>query len=137
LNPANIWTAEAVGVLREMVEDGYSFKDIAAVLGPGFTKNSCVGKARRLGIVWNSRGPAVIASRPPKPVAVVVTPADEPGEQPQVEFALATILTVTDAMCKWVIGEVTAETPVCGRPKMGRFGSRYCEEHFDRSLNAR
>jgi hypothetical protein len=122
-----------VAVLKEMVENGCSFKDIAAALGPGFSKNACVGKARRLGIEWNSRGPA--APRPPAPIAVVVQPADEPGEQPQIEVALATILTVTDAQCKWVIGAVTAETPVCGRPKMGRFGSRYCEEHFDRSRN--
>lgn len=70
----NAWTDELCERLRKLHADGVSFTDIAADLGNGLSRNACIGKALRIGLV--KRGPrtnpivrARAAARPkPKPV---------------------------------------------------------------------
>jgi hypothetical protein len=61
---ASLWTAEATAALEEMWGAGWTCSAIAKALGSSFTKNSVVGKIRRLGLeprrkirphgVWNA-----------------------------------------------------------------------------------
>lgn len=48
----SVWEFEPklVGRLTEMHAEGLSFSEIAAELGHGLTRNSCIGKAKRLGL---------------------------------------------------------------------------------------
>lgn len=57
---ANGWPQAAVDILRRALAGGASFQDAARTLyanGHPFTRNACIGKAKRLGIVSNN-GPA-------------------------------------------------------------------------------
>lgn len=63
--PSNLtetWTDERIETMRAMLAHGHSYGEIAAALGKPFTRNSCIGKAKRLGLVQAKRA----KSLPPK-----------------------------------------------------------------------
>lgn len=60
------WTEERVAQFRVLHASGISFAAIAAALGNGLTRNACIGKAKRIGLVM--RGPSV--PRKPKPLRI-------------------------------------------------------------------
>jgi hypothetical protein len=69
-----IWTAARVEQLKQLVANGKSCTDIAAIIGGGVTRNSVIGKVNRLGMKLQGKGGGAseawkraIAKRPKKP----------------------------------------------------------------------
>lgn len=136
------WTDERVETLKKLWLDGLSASQIAKQLG-GVTRNGVIGKVHRLGLAGRATPsapherkkvarPAPIPATPrarkaPRPAPIptaprerkevtekVVEPAaplpyvDEPGS--------ATILTIDAHMCKWPIGDPSADNfTFCGK----------------------
>jgi len=137
------WTDERVEALKKLWLDGLSASQIAKQLG-GVTRNAVIGKVHRLGLSGRAAPsqparPAFKAPRPARPVAaqtprrVEAQPA-QPLAAPQMptvyleEPGSATVLTLGAHMCKWPIGDPSADGfTFCGR-RTGQDGP-YCGEH--------
>ncbi|MCG8443546.1 MAG: GcrA cell cycle regulator [Caulobacterales bacterium] len=136
------WTDDRVERLKKLWSEGLSASQIAKELG-GVTRNAVIGKVHRLGLsgratpsrpprrVIKPRAPRV-ARRPLRPlVTTPVTPAPaptpvEPQPLPNGEFA--TVLTLSNHICKWPIGDPSDPGfRFCGRKAQA--GSSYCEAH--------
>jgi len=140
------WTEDRVEVLTKLWAEGLSASQIAKQLG-GVTRNAVIGKVHRLGLsgrakpsnpakkkarktVQRTRQPRVpSAPRTPRPV-VRPRPAPPPIEAlPMANGEFATILTITDHMCKWPIGDPsTSEFRFCGRKTEDK-DEPYCLAH--------
>jgi len=140
------WTEDRVEVLTKLWAEGLSASQIAKQLG-GVTRNAVIGKVHRLGLsgrakpsnpakkkarktaarTRTTRAPS--APRRPRPV-VQAPPAPPPIEAlPMADGRFATILTITDHMCKWPIGDPsTSEFRFCGR-KTDDKDEPYCKAH--------
>ncbi|WP_114392007.1 GcrA family cell cycle regulator [Oleisolibacter albus] len=97
------WTDERVEKLRQLWGQGMSASEIADLLG-GVTRNAVIGKAHRLGL---SGRPSPIKKKPSKG---------------------ATILSLTERMCKWPVGDPKSpDFHFCGKSALP--GLPYCAEH--------
>ncbi len=106
------WTDERVAQLRQLWGSGKSASEIADLLG-GVSRNAVIGKAHRLGL---SGRPSPIKKKKAKAEIVEAKPAG------------ATILNLTERMCRWPIGD--PKQPgfrFCGKPSMPNLP--YCAEH--------
>lgn len=140
------WTEDRVEILSKLWLEGLSASQIAKQLG-GVTRNAVIGKVHRLGLSGRAkpsrparapaRRPAAAKPKPrrasvpavrraPRPLPVPPPPPLEAKPMDNGEFA--TILTITDNMCKWPIGDPgSAEFRFCGRGA-GK-GETYCSAH--------
>ena len=129
------WTDERVEQLKQLWAEGLSASQIARQLG-GVTRNAVIGKVHRLGLA--GRATPARAERPrlqvarrtvrPRPAPIIQVPIIE--KDPVVdEFGRkTTVLTISDRMCKWPIGDPsTSDFHFCGHPP--KAGSPYCEAH--------
>jgi GcrA cell cycle regulator len=129
------WTEERVAQLRQLWGNGKSASEIAEILG-GVSRNAVIGKAHRLelsgrpspikrkdgedeeeGVVATvtAEAPPAVEKVPAKPV-----PERKPGG--------ATILNLTERMCKWPIGDPRdKDFHFCGKAAHGNLP--YCAEH--------
>lgn len=97
------WTDERVELLKSLWGQGMSASDIADTLGD-ITRNAVIGKAHRLGL---SGRPSPIKKKPSRG---------------------ATILSLTERMCKWPVGDPKhPDFHFCGKPVQA--GLPYCAEH--------
>jgi len=97
------WTDERVERLKELWAQGMSASEIADELGD-ISRNAVIGKAHRLGL---SGRPSPIKKKPSKG---------------------ATILALTERMCKWPVGDPkNPDFHFCGKPALP--GLPYCAEH--------
>jgi GcrA cell cycle regulator len=97
------WTDERVEQLKQLWGQGMSASEIADALGD-VTRNAVIGKAHRLGL---SGRPSPIKKKPSRG---------------------ATILALTERMCKWPVGDPKhADFHFCG--KTAQAGMPYCAEH--------
>jgi GcrA cell cycle regulator len=97
------WTDERVEQLKHLWGQGMSASEIAETLGD-VTRNAVIGKAHRLGL---SGRPSPIKKKPTRG---------------------ATILNLTERMCKWPVGDPKhADFHFCG--KTAHPGMPYCAEH--------
>jgi len=128
------WSDERVEQLKSLWTEGLSASQIARALG-GVTRNAVIGKVHRLGLA--GRASPARADRPRLPSApkastlrnaVVAAPVVEEDPLQLEDGNFATVLTISDRMCRWPIGDPAAtEFHFCGRgPKAG---SPYCEAH--------
>ena len=128
------WSDDRVEQLKTLWTEGLSASQIARALG-GVTRNAVIGKVHRLGLA--GRASPSRSERPRLPVThkapVVRThvPAVQVVEEDPVTLddgSHATVLTISDRMCRWPIGDPAAtEFHFCGHsPKSG---SPYCEAH--------
>ena len=104
------WTEERVALLRQLWGSGKSASEIAEMIG-GVSRNAVIGKAHRLGL-----------SGRPSPIK------KKKAEAAESKPSGATILSLTDRMCRWPIGD--PKQPgfrFCGKPTAG--GLPYCAEH--------
>ena len=122
------WSDDRVEQLKSLWTEGLSASQIARALG-GVTRNAVIGKVRparprRAGRPRVSMSPKVPSLRSHTPPAPVVE--EDPLTLADGNFA--TVLTISDRMCRWPIGDPSAsEFHFCGRnPKSG---SPYCEAH--------
>ena len=98
-----MWTDERIERLCELWRQGKSASEIAVLLGD-VTRNAVIGKAHRLGL---SGRPSPIKRRP---------------------VLGATILSLTERMCKWPVGDPKHQDfHFCGKPSHA--GLPYCGEH--------
>ncbi len=139
------WTDERVALLRKLWTEGLSASQIAKQLG-GVTRNAVIGKVHRLGLAGRAT-PSRPAKRPvrvarPRPAApsaprlraptmgglapVAIVPQLAPLVQE--DGATVSVLTLTDRMCKFPIGDPTdADFAFCGRESGGT--GPYCGDH--------
>jgi GcrA cell cycle regulator len=147
------WTDERVELLKKLWTDGLSASQIASQLG-GVTRNAVIGKVHRLNLSGRAK-PASSAPRPPRKARPVSPhrpstrgfvsgnnalkvhahpaprriPALVPIENLVVPISLrVSLLALNDQMCKWPIGDPTAEDfHFCGHRNFN--GLPYCEYH--------
>jgi GcrA cell cycle regulator len=142
------WTAERVELLEQLWRSGRSASQIAQALG-GVTRNAVIGKAHRLGLMGRPSPirdgqpverpvrvatPRAAAPKPaPRPPVVrAVEPAPLPPVAELAGDSSATILTLTERMCKWPIGDPRDEDfHFCGGGTVP--GRPYCEHHARRA----
>jgi GcrA cell cycle regulator len=127
------WSDDRVEQLKTLWTEGLSASQIARALG-GVTRNAVIGKVHRLGLA--GRASPSRAERPRVSVPKTHSPRAHVAPAPVVEEDpltladgnFATVLTISDRMCRWPIGDPAAnEFHFCGRsPKSG---SPYCEAH--------
>src|SRR5450432_4321692 len=128
------WTEERVEQLKSLWTEGLSASQIARALG-GVTRNAVIGKVHRLGLA--GRASPSRSERPRMPMTPKVpsvrshVPAAPVVEEDPLQLedgSHATVLTISDRMCRWPIGDPAAsEFHFCGHsPKAG---SPYCEAH--------
>ena len=137
------WTEDRVEILSKLWADGLSASQIAKQLG-GVTRNAVIGKVHRLGLSGRAkpsrpvkRAPrqTTARTRPATPAAPRMprrappAPAPVPLEAKQLpDGKYATILTITEHMCKWPIGDPsTSEFRFCGRGTDK--ADPYCKAH--------
>ena len=138
------WTEERVELLTKLWTDGLSAAQVAKQLG-GVTRNAVIGKVHRLGLSGRAkpsrparaaktkRAPArpraTVSARPVPPKRIVPTKHIVPIEaKPLPSGEFATILTVTEHMCKWPIGDpATSSFRFCGRGTDKT--ETYCKAH--------
>ncbi|MEM9600780.1 MAG: GcrA family cell cycle regulator [Pseudomonadota bacterium] len=148
------WTEDRVATLSKLWAEGLSASQIAKQLG-GVTRNAVIGKVHRLGLSGRAKPsrpkpakPKTTARATPKPkttrtAASSARPAPKPKEAPAAlpvsteppleakplkDGSYATILTLTDRMCKWPIGDPSSdEFRFCGRKTEP--DEPYCKAH--------
>jgi GcrA cell cycle regulator len=141
------WTEERIEMLKKLLFDGLSLKQIGRELG--ITRNSVVGKAHRLGLSKGGvpasiaatpvpRGPRRIKRRPQNitPVLAHINRAD-PGLPPTLSTPTPedipmgerkTLMKLLNNDCRWPIGDPRdPDFGFCGAPKCA--GSSYCAGH--------
>ncbi len=137
------WTEDRVETLSKLWADGLSASQIAKLLG-GVTRNAVIGKVHRLGLsgrvktskpakraprttTAKTRTTAPSMPRMPRRTAIIPSPVPiEAKKLPSGEFA--TIMTITDHMCKWPLGDPsTSDFRFCGRS--ADKGDPYCKAH--------
>ena len=136
--PAKKWEEEDDRRLAEMVASGAPFSIAAYQLGR--TRNSCIGRAHRLGLtggvnarprtaprIGPPRPPAKLRVIEPVPIEAIFAPAIDPVEPAAVDGS--TILTISHRQCRWAIGEgdVIGRHIFCGKATDGV--SSYCCRH--------
>lgn len=103
------WTDDQVALLRQYWGTGKSASDIAAMLG-GMSRNAVIGKAHRLGLSVPQEVPRAPRHAPPPRVVG------------------ASILGLTERMCKWPIGDPKQpDFHFCGATTAGVLP--YCAHH--------
>jgi GcrA cell cycle regulator len=146
------WTDERVELLKRLWAEGLSASQIAGRLG-GVTRNAVIGKVHRLGLSGRATSSRSSAPRPRRSHVprqhrtpslmfgtrgnVALKPSYEaefePSPIPLEELVIplherASILTLKESMCRWPIGDPSAEDfHFCGRKKCGTLP--YCEHH--------
>jgi GcrA cell cycle regulator len=136
------WTDERVELLKKLWQDGLSASQIAKQLG-GVTRNAVIGKVHRLGLSGRATpaAPARTVFKAPRAPRPAITSVHAPRRaEPMVaqptsslpavreEPGSATVLTLGAHMCKWPIGDPSADGfTFCGR-RTGQDGP-YCNEH--------
>jgi GcrA cell cycle regulator len=137
------WTDERVELLKKLWQEGLSASQIAKQLG-GVTRNAVIGKVHRLGLsgraapskpartVFKAPRPARPAQAPSAPRRLI-EPSSLVAQPAPVRYVdetpgTATVLTLGAHMCKWPIGDPSADSfTFCGR-RTDEAGP-YCHEH--------
>ncbi|ACT58043.1 GcrA family cell cycle regulator [Hirschia baltica] len=151
------WTEERVTELKKLWAEGHSASQIAKQLG-GVTRNAVIGKVHRLGLSGRAtpsrpvkRPPRLARPKPQvtQPIAATAKPASSPNRTPKESLPalpsrmapaayvkpkrlgngdMVTVMTVSDSMCKWPIGDpADPDFGFCGHSSDG--DSPYCSEH--------
>jgi GcrA cell cycle regulator len=134
------WTDERVATLKKLWLEGLSASQIAKQLG-GVTRNAVIGKVHRLGLSGRaapSQPSRTIFKTPraPRPVSApqprrLEAHAPQPLPRPLIfdeAPGMATVLTLGAHMCKWPIGDPSADSfTFCGRRNEG--DGPYCPQH--------
>ncbi len=135
--PVNIWAAQPgiVEQLTALVAEGLSFSIIAQRLGGGLTRNACIGKARRMGLVsvnegGSRKGREWREPRPPTLRAPTLKRAPLPiPTTPMPDALRIPMLQLLSVHCRWPLwghNEPSGDFPHCGLPSTV---GPYCVHH--------
>jgi len=138
----SIWSEEKVSLLRQLWGTGVSARVIAEKMGPGFTRNSIIGKASRLGLSAKLKTRTTISNtsslsknndnqvqrrgRRSKFRSLLLDKDFEPENPKQLE-------ELENGICRWPIGHPDEESfYFCGRSsfKIGNREMPYCKLHL-------
>lgn len=138
--PNTPWDERALEILRRGHAEGASFSTIAAEIGGGISRNACIGKAGRLGLV--SRG----GYNPQEKLSRMVAQAERRNKAKRERRELARLvprapppskapiplnvplMEVRDGQCREVCGRGADKLAVfCGHPVVD--GASYCPWH--------
>jgi len=148
------WEEAHSAALRELVEKGLSFKEIARHLnerfGTAYTRNAAIGRARRLGLSTPERsGAGGVFAAPRKPDArkicqkrarILAKPAVKLSTLERAAVLQLRCVAITPRHlalidlkpgdCRYPYGGDAEGEPItfCGHPR--REGSSYCASHF-------
>lgn len=147
------WTATAIARLRELIEvDRCTASQAAEFMAaefrhPGITKNSIIGKANRIGLIFfrnpgkDKFAPKTIAKRkPPMPLLAMIAvsapppPITAPPQDVEIvslfgSAAAAGISKLTRSNCHWPIGNpMSDDFSFCGTTAAA--GRQYCPHHM-------
>lgn len=117
-----LWCEDTLAQLRELWEAGYKTIDIAAALGPRFTRNMVIGKAWRLRLTPRQSGfptrtekaspvprpPRPPPPRPPKPPPPPPSPALVPPAappRPEPHMRRLQLVQLNHRSCRWPLGD--------------------------------
>lgn len=119
------WTDDKIEELKALWGKGLSASQIAGELGEGFTRNSVIGKAHRLGL--ESR---------PSPVKSEAAKAKAPASRKKAaDRPRVGLLDLTERMCKWPLGHPgDADFHFCGTPSVPAMP--YCPDHCREAYQA-
>jgi GcrA cell cycle regulator len=148
------WTDERVDLLKKLWSDGLSASQIATELG-GITRNAVIGKVHRLGLSGRAKAPSAAnprprKARPPTHVLRMTRPAmrgntalarqayvlyeveAEPEPEPLENIVpigqRCSLLDLSDAKCRWPIGDPgAADFFFCGGKPLAELP--YCAYH--------
>lgn len=126
------WTEDRVELLTKLWAEGLSASQIARTLGE-VTRNAVIGKVHRLGLSGRAtpsraERPRVTIRRKPVISRPVMVEPEIIKEEVLEDGAWATVMTLTERMCKWPIGDPgTQEFHFCGRS--AETSAPYCEAH--------
>lgn len=110
------WTDEMIQQLKAMWADGVSASAIGRELA--VSKNSVIGKARRLNLAARPSPIVQNAGKNPQP----------PGPKPRERLRISDVIQLTSQMCRWPFGNPDEDDfHFCG--KAVTQGKPYCEEH--------
>lgn len=135
-----LWTQEDDARLRELVEENLSYAEIGALMGRN--KNSCIGRAHRLGIQRETRAThkKTVAKAVAKVVEKLFVPKPEPAQdnkpQPRFEQPEAsttafgvprTLMGLQSHHCRFPVQGEGAATLFCCGKRDGMLP--YCKDH--------
>ncbi len=126
------WTDRAIDILKTMYGAGDSHGVIARELGT--TRNSCIGKANRLGLQREAKARAEVRKVPPasrtlaiRPKLVDATPAPASARQENAPGRVS-FLDLKPWQCLFIPGQADGiRTMYCGDPVAS--GEPYCRTH--------
>ena len=127
------WSEEDTATLRELAKTSMSFKQIGALIG--YTRNACIGKARREKI---EKAMPDTAPRPQKFVPKKepnwninhkpIKPSPIPPETKAPDMLLIPMIKLTSENCRYPVGE-GEDMLFCGLPRYK--GRPYCQRHAE------
>jgi GcrA cell cycle regulator len=121
------WSDDRVEQLKTLWTEGLSASQIARALG-GVTRNAVIGKVHRLGLA--GRASPSRSDRPRLPMApkapsvrshVPAVPVVEEDPLQLEDGSHATVLTISDRMCRWPIGDPARRSSISAAIRPSRF----------------
>ena len=130
----SVWTAEALELLETLagLEENLPYSEIArrmtAQLGKRFTKNSCIGRGRRMGLP--PRALREHRASPTLQPETAFAPIEPIEARPKPNGRDLTILQSRAGTCRWPSDGDRPPYTYCGKP-VTDIGGSWCREHYD------
>jgi hypothetical protein len=127
------WTPRALEMLEQLagLEENLTYREIAermtAELGVTFTKNSCIGRGRRMGLP--PRPPREHRAAPSLAPADAVSAPILPRIPKPKDGRLLTIYQLRRGVCHWPESELMERPPFLYCGKHTRLGNSFCPGH--------
>ena len=136
-----VWTPEALELLETLagLEENLTYSEIArrmtTQLGIRFTKNSCIGRGRRLGLPPRRlrNGSPNLQPAAPLHTAQAIAPIEPIEARRKPNGRDLTMLQLRDGVCHWPSDEDKPPYTYCGRPT--RLGNSFCARHRQVAYN--
>lgn len=126
------WTADQLDRLKICCGERMTYTAMARITGK--SRNSCIGKARRMKITNGRLTTDPRSSGPPPPMPKFKSeplPKPEPTAMPEPESLRIPIENIRDGLCRWITSDTTWPALMCGHEV--KPGSVYCSHHSTRA----
>jgi hypothetical protein len=138
----SVWTSEALQLLETLagLEENLTYREIAQrmtkQLGVRFTKNSCIGRGRRMGLPPRRLRNGSPDLQPAAPLHSVqaVAPIEPIEARRKPNGRDLTMLQLRDGVCHWPSDEDKPPYTYCGRRT--QLGNSFCAAHSRIAYNA-